>query len=164
MVLAAGVALWFGWSLLTPAQSYERSMPDITLERLEGGELRLTSLVGQPVVINMWATWCLPCRRELPMLAATSRREAEVVFLFADQGEQRAVVQEYLDERPEMSLQGVLLDRDQALAVEFETLGLPMTLFFDADGNHVHSHVGEVTELEMFNYVNDLKRGALNPL
>lgn len=164
VVVVAAAAVWFGWSLLTPVQGYERSLPDITLERLEGGELKLTSLTGQPVIINMWATWCLPCIRELPMLAETANREPGITFLFADQGESRDVVQKYLDERPEMSISGVLLDRNQALAVEFETLGLPMTLFFDAQGNHVHSHVGEVTTVEMFNYVNDLKRGQLNPL
>ena len=53
---------------------------------------------------------------------------------------------------------------DDALSVEFQTHGLPMTLFFDDRGNHVHSHIGELSEVELFNYVIDLKAGNLNPI
>ena len=91
---------WLAWSIFTPVPGYERSLPDLTLERLEGGQLQLTSLVGEPVVINLWATWCLPCLRELPMMANMMRREPGVRFVFADQGEQRAVVESYLAEHP----------------------------------------------------------------
>jgi len=165
VLLVAGVLIgWLAWSLFTPVPGYERSLPDLTLERLEGGQLLLTSLTGEPVVINLWATWCLPCLRELPMMANMMRREPGVRFVFAAQGEQRAVVESYLAEHPEMALQGVVLDRDQALSLEFQTHGLPMTLFFDDRGNHVHSHIGELSEVELFNYVIDLKAGNLNPL
>lgn len=165
IIVVAGVAVgWLAWSLFTPVPGYERSLPDLSLERLEGGQLQLTSLVGEPVVINLWATWCLPCLRELPMMANMMRRETDVRFVFADQGEQKATVETYLAEHPEMALRGVVLDRDQELSVEFQTHGLPMTLFFDDSGNHVHSHIGELTEVELFNYVIDLKAGNLNPL
>lgn len=164
LVVAGLLIGWLAWSIFTPVPGYERSLPDLTLDRLEGGQLQLTSLVGEPVVINLWATWCLPCLRELPMMANMMRREPGVRFVFADQGEQSAVVESYLAEHPEMALQGVVLDRDQALSVEFQTHGLPMTLFFDDLGNHVHSHIGELSEVELFNYVIDLKAGNLNPL
>lgn len=164
MVIGGVLVGWLAWSLFTPAATYEKQLPDLTLQRLEGGDLNLASLQGAPVVVNLWATWCLPCVRELPMLAEMARRNPDVRFVFADQGEAPATVERYLAERPELELEGVVLDRDVALGVEFETLGLPMTLFFDADGNHLHSHIGEVTEVEMFNYLTDLKRGELNPL
>src|SRR5690606_41222962 len=61
-VVAVGVAVgWLGWLLLTPAPGSDRRRPELTLERLEGGELPLASLAGQPLVVNLWATWCLPC-------------------------------------------------------------------------------------------------------
>lgn len=165
MVVLAGVAIgWLAWSLFTPGRTYERSLPDISLERLEGGELQLSSLTGQPVVINLWATWCIPCLRELPMMADAMRREPSVRFLFADQGEPRGTVESYLAEHSEMELRGVLLDRNQALNVEFQTPGLPMTLFFDEHGNHVHSHIGEMTEDQLASYVTDLKAGNLTTL
>lgn len=165
LLIVFGVAVgWLAWSLFTPVPGYERSLPDLTLERLEGGDLHFTSLTGEPAVVNLWATWCLPCLRELPMMANMMRREPGVRFVFADQGEQRAVVESYLAERPDMALEGVVLDRDQALSVEFQAPGLPITLFFDDAGNHVHSHIGELTEVELFNYLIDLKAGNLNPL
>lgn len=168
LLLVAGVLSgWLAWSLFVPADTgagYERTLPDLTLERLEGGELRLASLVGEPVVVNLWATWCKPCLRELPMMAGMMRREPGVRFVFADQGEQRPVVQQYLDEHPEMALSGVVLDRDHALTVEFQTHGLPVTLFFDREGNHVHSHIGELEEEQLSFYVTGLKAGTLNPL
>ncbi len=149
------------WLLLRPAPGHAKYLPDLTLERLEGGEVALGAAAGQPTVINLWATWCPPCRRELPMLAAAARANPGVRFYFADQGEDRGTVQAYLDERPELEIGGVLLDASSRLSEEFEAMGLPVTLFFDAAGGHVLTHVGEVTEVDMLNYLTDLKRGKL---
>lgn len=161
VVAAAAAVIVAGWFLLEPAASHARTLPDITLERLTGGTVALATAAGQPVVINLWATWCPPCRRELPMMAAAARSTPGVGFYFADQGEDRATVKAYLDERPELPAEHMLLDGSSALSNAFEAMGLPVTLFFDARGNHVLTHVGEVTEVEMLNYLTDLKRGAL---
>lgn len=163
LVIAGAVLLigLLGWALLRPAPAQAKRLPALALERLEGGSVSLEQATGKPVVINLWATWCPPCRRELPMLAAAARQNPEVSFFFADQGESRETVSAYLQERPEMVLEGVLLDSASRLSVEFEAMGLPVTLFFDATGKHVLSHVGEVSEVDMLNYLSDLKRGRL---
>jgi thiol-disulfide isomerase/thioredoxin len=161
-VIVAGLATgWLLWALLTPSQAPARGLPDLTLERLEGGQLQVASLTGSPAVINLWATWCPPCVRELPMMAAVAADQPDVQFVFADQGEARAAVEGYLAERPELQLRGVVLDRDVELGVEFETLGLPMTLFFDQHGNHVHSHAGELTESDLLGYLAYIRAGRL---
>ncbi|NLG07854.1 MAG: TlpA family protein disulfide reductase [Deinococcales bacterium] len=153
-VVAVGVAVgWLGWSLLTPAPGSDRRLPELTLERLEGGELPLASLAGQPLVVNLWATWCLPCLRELPLLAEHARANPDVRFVFVDQGEAREAVAAYLAERPELELGTVALDRDLALSLEFDLLGLPNTLFFDARGRLVRTHVGEVLEADLVAYL-----------
>lgn len=162
LVLVAGLASgWLLWALFTPAARPARGLPDLTLERLEGGYLQFTSLAGRPAVVNLWATWCPPCLRELPMLAAVAAEQPGVSFVFADQGESRATVEDYLAQRPELGLRGVVLDRDVQLGVEFDTLGLPMTLFFDDRGNHVHSHAGELTEAELRGYLAGIRAGTL---
>lgn len=95
------------------------------------------------------------------MLAAAARANPEVRFYFADQGEARSVVEAYLAGRDDLVIEGVLLDQGSVLSNEFEAVGLPVTLFFDAKGNHVLSHIGEVSEVELLNYLTDLKRGRL---
>src|SRR5690554_4849884 len=98
LLVAGALIAWLAWSLFTPANTGDlseegyRTLPDLTLERLEGGELRLASLVGKPLVVNLWATWCKPCVRELPMLADVKRNEPELYIVFADQGEPRSVI------------------------------------------------------------------------
>lgn len=149
--------------LLVPGGSADRRLPALTLERVEGAPLDLAELSGKPLVVNLWATWCVPCRREMPLLARAAREEPEVTFLFADQGESREAALEFLREVPGIDLTSVLLDRRMALAVEFETLGLPVTLFFDSSGAHVHTHSGEVLEPELRDYLRDLKAGRLKP-
>ena len=161
VVLAVLAVAGLAWWLLRPAPTYARTLPQLTLERLEGGQLTLSEARGQPVVVNLWATWCPPCRRELPMLAAAAKANPDVRFYFADQGEAKDLVEKFLAERPELGLQGVLLDGGSQLSNAFGAVGLPVTLFFDASGNHVLSHMGEVSEVDMLNYLTDLKRGKL---
>ncbi|MBX3142191.1 MAG: TlpA family protein disulfide reductase [Trueperaceae bacterium] len=156
-----GLAAWLAVpALLSPAETQAQSLPNIALERLEGGELDLASLRGQPIVLNLWATWCLPCRRELPMLEAAANSYPDVHFVFADQGEPRATVQGYLDDEG-FVLRNVLLDSRSRLGDTFGSIGLPTTLFFDAAGDHVMTHVGELSSVMMINYLSDLRRGTL---
>lgn len=154
-VLALGTWLLVP-AILSPAQQSDKRLPALVIERLEGGELDLATLAGQPVVINLWATWCPPCRRELPMLASASRSHPDVHFVFADQVESRAAVLAYLNERDDLALDGVVLDSNGRLADEFGAVGLPTTLFFDAEGRHALTHAGELSSVMMTNYLADL--------
>lgn len=152
-----GIAVWLAVpALVTPTELEARQLPPLTLERLEGGQLDLASLRGGPVVINLWATWCPPCRRELPMLAEAARSYPGVHFVLADQAEGRHTVQQYLDGRKDLFIEGVVLDADTSLASEFSTRGLPTTLFFDREGNHVFTHAGELSAVMLANYLADL--------
>lgn len=158
---ALGLVAWLGVpALLSPAAGSAHSLPDVTLERLEGGELQLLALKGQPVVLNLWATWCLPCRRELPMMAGAANSYPDVHFVFASQAEPRPTVQGFLDELG-FELRNVVLDGRSRLGNEFGSVGLPTTLFFDAEGRHVLTHVGEISAVMMINYIADLRRGTL---
>jgi thiol-disulfide isomerase/thioredoxin len=136
-----------------PSTRAALKLPDLTLERLAGSDLDLADLEGRPVVLNLWATWCGPCRRELPMMADMAAAHRDVAFVFADQREGRDQVESYLTERG-LDLEVVLLDTEGRLAEHFRSPGLPTTLFFDAQGQLARAHLGEISIVDLFNALN----------
>jgi thiol-disulfide isomerase/thioredoxin len=96
---------------------------------------------GRPVVVNLWATWCGPCRQEMPTLAAAQQQHPSVGFLFVNQGETAATVRAYLAANG-LLLQDVLLDARSALGPAVGSGGLPTTLFYDARGRLIDAHFG----------------------
>ncbi|UCH27697.1 MAG: TlpA family protein disulfide reductase [Trueperaceae bacterium] len=149
---------WSGWQIFTPSppSSDVPSLPDLTLEHLNGEPFRLQDATGHPLVVNLWATWCPPCRQELPLLEHAANTRRGVRFLFIDQGENRDRVQDFLTER-ELGLEGVLLDPESRASQAFQSKGMPTTLFFNARGELVATHLGELTEMSLDGYLAQLK-------
>lgn len=143
----AGGVLWAGATVALSPNQAERLLPNVLLRSVREGALQpLPSLAkGQLRVINLWASWCGPCRQEMPMLAALQRSETDVQFLFINQGETAAALQTYL-QQSKLSLQGVWMDADAALGPALGVSGLPATLFVDAQGNLVDLHFGVISE------------------
>src|SRR3546814_2279207 len=95
-------------------QPEARPLPDLpALVRMDGTELTPENLAGKPFAINLWATWCPPCRRELPMLADVAAN-SDIPILLANQGENRQAVADYLF-ASEISPRSVVLDTEMAL-------------------------------------------------
>ena len=138
----AGGALWWLASFAS-GLSASNAMPPVELVRLEDARaLSLTDAAhARPVVVNLWASWCGPCRVEMPVLAAAQQRESTVGFLFVNQGESAAAVQSYL-QREGLPLREVLLDSGSMLGKAIGSRGLPITLFYDAQGRQVDAHFG----------------------
>lgn len=119
-------------------------LPTLTLRTLEGESTPLQSFKGRPVVLNLWATWCGPCRREMPALARAQARHPQVHFVFANQGETREEVAAYL-QQARLNLHNSLLDGSSQLSMALTARALPTTAFYDAQGRQVRVHVGELT-------------------
>ena len=117
--------------------------PPMVLADLDGGAMNLAAVDGRPTVINLWATWCPPCRREMPALARAQDAHPDVRFLFVNQGEGQAQVADWL-EGAGLEIDNVLLDRAMAVPRHYGTVGLPVTLFLGPDGRLVRAHVGEI--------------------
>src|SRR5205807_4652261 len=95
------------------------AVPDFTLRDLAGQQVRLAQLVGAPVIVNFWATWCGPCRAELPRLAAAVREHPGLRVLAVDEAEDAASVRSYLRSLTGTSSLTVLLDGDRAVAERY---------------------------------------------
>jgi thiol-disulfide isomerase/thioredoxin len=141
----AGMLAWAGAGFAIRAlQPPNPPLPALALQRLGGGTLDLANLKGRPLVINLWATWCPPCRREMPALAAAQAAHPEAVFLFVNVGEDDATVQRYLAQAG-LAPQNVLLDPVRTAARALDVGGYPTTLFYDRRGMQAARHMGELS-------------------
>jgi thiol-disulfide isomerase/thioredoxin len=155
--LAAGALTW--GALYGALYMIDRStmMPTVALTTLAGEPTDLAQqAAGKPMVVNLWATWCPPCRREMPVLAAAQKKETEIRFVFADQGEDATTVQRYLGET-KLDLANVLLDADGAIGKEVGAMGLPTTLFYNAEGRLVDTHVGALSDATLASKLDRLR-------
>jgi thiol-disulfide isomerase/thioredoxin len=134
-------------------------LPDIALPTLDGAPLRLRTLRGEPLVVNLWATWCPPCRRELPMLVDAGRRAQGLRIVLVDQREAPATVRAYLREAA-LQPRWLALDEAGALASRYQTPGFPTTLFFDADGRLRRMYVGELSAATLQQGIEQLRDAA----
>ena len=126
-----------------PGQSTIR-VPSLDLQALDGRSVDLQEFAGSPLVVNLWATWCGPCRREMPVLQRAQADHPAVRFVFINQGETATQVETFL-RAEKLVLDNVLLDRRQEAGKNFGRLALPTTLFFDSYGRLVSSRIGELS-------------------
>ena len=117
--------------------------PALTLAAMDAPPINLSAPGDRPTVINLWATWCPPCRREMPALAQAEKAHPNVRFLFVNQGEGEAGVRAFLQSQG-LALDHVLFDEAMALPRHYGTAGIPVTLFLHADGRLAKAHMGEI--------------------
>ena len=111
--------------------------PDFTVENADGEEVKLSDYVGKPIVLNFWASWCSPCKSEMPEFnAAWEELEGEVQFLMVNMtdGARETVesAQEYVE--GEGFTFPVLFDTESNAAITYGVYSLPTTYFIDAGG------------------------------
>ncbi|HEY9040172.1 MAG TPA: TlpA disulfide reductase family protein [Roseovarius sp.] len=118
-------------------------LPGGTFDALRGPDVTLDDIDG-PVVLNLWATWCPPCRREMPMMLDVAAQGDAATFVFANQGEGAAQIGRFLAAEG-LAADHIVLDRQRDLMTTLGAKGLPATLIFDHDGALVQSHTGEIS-------------------
>ena len=99
-------------------------------------------------MVNLWATWCPPCQREMPVLQKAQAARPDVHFVFVNQGESAQQVAAYLA-RSGLQLRNVLLDAKGDAGTALGHRALPTTLFFDAEGRLVDTRLGELSEASL---------------
>lgn len=134
----------------SPSPRVGRAGPDFLLEQPGGGTLRLSDLQGHPVLLNFWASWCLPCRLETPMLvAAYQQYQAQgliIVGVNLQESDKKvlAFVQQYGMTYP------IAMDRDAEVSQVWKIggpfRGLPSSYFIDSKGVVQDSYPGQLTQ------------------
>jgi thiol-disulfide isomerase/thioredoxin len=130
-----------------------QAMPDLALKDLSGGTVRLSDFAGRPVLINAWATWCPPCRAEMPLLNDyyLKHRENGFVILAVNAGENQSLVDQFISQAgfnfP------VLLDPDSASLSRLGVFSFPTSILVGRDGIVKKIHVGIITPETMQNEI-----------
>ena len=130
----------------------EVGLPQFPVRNSIGEKITLQTFKGKPLVINYWATWCPPCRKEMPVLQTAQQQHAKVTFLFVNQGEDSSTVSEFLQSQG-LKLDNVFYDPASQLSRESGAAGLPTTLFFDASGKLVANRMGELSQASLAYYL-----------
>jgi len=128
--------------LASSAKAAGSAAPDFTLPARDGSNVHLSELKGQVVMINFWATWCGPCRQEMPLLAQLQSKYEPLGFtlLGVNVEPDSAAAQNWLKG---MAVDfPILFDRKNAVAESFGVQGMPSSVFVDRAGNVRYVHHG----------------------
>jgi thiol-disulfide isomerase/thioredoxin len=118
--------------------------PAMKLKDMDGRTVELAGLHGKVVIVNFWATWCPPCRREFPSMERLRLKmeDKPVVILGVNEGETVDVIDQFnstLDLQPQFA---ILLDLDGEAMAPWPVRGLPTTFFIDKKGRLAHGAIG----------------------
>ncbi|MGW8465592.1 prolipoprotein diacylglyceryl transferase family protein [Pseudomonas sp. CLCA07] len=146
--VGSGLAFWLLATVSLSIYEQGTRLPEITLRNAAGETVQLADYQGGPLVINLWATWCPPCRREMPVLENAQQQRPDLTFLFVNQAESMQSVATFLETQG-LSLTNVLFDGGGRLGQAVGSMALPTTLFYSNDGRLLGSHLGELSQASL---------------
>jgi thiol-disulfide isomerase/thioredoxin len=126
----------------TDAAELNQAAPDFTLKSLGGKNLKLSEMAGNVVLVNFWASWCGPCREEMPLLNALHNKYEPLGFTVL------GVNVEENSENAEGFLKNfpvdfpILLDQGNKVSMQYNVIAMPTTVVVDRDGNMRFLHQG----------------------
>ncbi len=123
-------------------------LPDVEIQRIPSGDTISLADIEGPAVVNLWATWCAPCRREIPDFEAVHQeRGDEVYFVGVNVGEDEDRAADFVDDVGASYDQ--FLDSQGYVVTELRTSTMPVTLVIDADGAILTRHLGPMDQSDL---------------
>ncbi len=131
---------------------------DFKLKDLNGKELSLSDLKGKKVFLNFWATWCPPCKSEMPEIEKLYQetKDSNLVIVAIEIGEPLNTVKSFIDNNKYNFT--VLLDSDQSVSSKYNIASIPTSYFIDVYGNIVSKNIGGMTIDQMKEYIKTLDK------
>jgi len=140
---------WLSFALLSVllscgSQSAKISVADIELIKLDGTSTSIGAASQElPLLVSLWAVWCQPCKRELPVLQDISRQREDLAVLAVNIGDDPEMITSFLTENG-LSIP-VAIENNGALLEALDAATVPVTVLFDTDGRILWSHLGVVS-------------------
>ena len=140
---------WLSFALLSVllscgSQSAKISVADIELIKLDGTSTSIgVASKDRPLLVSLWAVWCQPCKRELPVLQDISRQRQDLAILAVNIGDDPEKIESFLSDNG-LSI-SVAIDNNGALLEALNAATVPVTVLFDTDGKVLWSHLGAVS-------------------
>lgn len=131
--------------------------PTLTLKTLAGEEITLEKWRGKGIILNFWATWCYPCRIEMPDLAAIHEANDDIIVVGVNYLEDAATAEAFVEEY-ELPFP-IILDERGWLIGEMNVKGLPTTYFINPEGQLIGSHIGPLDQEALMEMVERLRNG-----
>jgi peroxiredoxin len=168
--LGVGIVIFFGFlkedsapkmsdltqgSVPQPVPSLDAPAPDFELSTLSGESIQLEDYRGKIVLLNFWATWCAPCRLEMPALQSRyEEHNGKLAVVAINNAESPEDVQAFVDEL-DLSFD-ILLDPQAEAQRLYQVRGYPTSFLIDADGVIRTQHIGLMTEGQLDGYLKEL--------
>jgi len=158
IAVTAGLISWGTIAgLIALMEQQTASLPQANLATLDGKPVQLSELApGKPMVVNLWATWCPPCIREMPVLEQAQKDNPGVAFVFVNQGERPETIRRFMQDQS-LGLTNLMTDFSGSLGRNTGSHAMPTTLFYNAEGRQVDAHVGELSDATLASNLEQFK-------
>jgi cytochrome c biogenesis protein CcmG, thiol:disulfide interchange protein DsbE len=156
-----GILLLFLQSHSNPVNSQRlpptvgSAMKDFSLKNLSGEQVNISGFKGKPIVLNFWATWCPPCKEEMPLLEQTAKANTgNLLVIGVDYAEEKSVVEQFILDRKITF--PILLDQGGIVSEMYFVKNYPMTFFIDRDGVLRAQHLGQLSNELLTRYLEQI--------
>ncbi len=162
LITLMGYAIFGNRDIVKISPLIGKQAPGFTLKTFDGQELKLSDLEGKTVLLNFWASWCMPCRQEAGALESSWQKykDKDVVFVGVNVWDDNSNAQKYLSKFGSGYTHG--LDPNEEIQVDYGVGGVPETFFIDSSGNVRDKFTGPLTEQIIDHFVLKTKQPQEN--